>query len=117
RPYEHCDDFFLEFQENRPSFSSQRGTPFEQNARVIWMRIHGVGKSTQMLKDHFRSRAAFPMRRLRHLDKKPRYLFEDGINQRFSSWKIEKACRDGDLGLSRDFCMPRAADTPPCKHP
>jgi hypothetical protein len=81
---------------------------------MMRMRIHGVGKSTQMLEDHFRSWAAFSMRRLRHLDKKPRHLFEDGIYQRLARWEVEKDCRDGNLGFTRDFGVTRATDTPPC---
>ena len=83
---------------------------------MIRMRIHGIGEGAQMLQDDFRSRAAFPVRGIRYLDKKPRYLFQDGTNQRLARRKIEKDGWDSDSGLSRDFGVPRAAYTTPREH-
>src|SRR5690348_5817638 len=64
-----------------------------------------------MVQDDFGSGSPFGVGLLGHLGKEPRHFFQDRVNQRFSSGKIEEHGRHRHPGSARDLSMVRGANT------
>ena len=65
RARDRGNDLLLEPQKQRPHLVTERGTPFEQDARMVGMRVDRIRKGAHMLQNKLRRGPAFAVDRCR----------------------------------------------------